>query len=262
MRMMDKGEAYMTKMWDHYLPFETEEYVTLFLSKKYGDLDRVNHKRMAYRNTPKFIAYAKLGRTFFQAGEKADLLARPMLYYYGMVSLLKLLLLLDDPDYPSQVAQLAHGVTTRKMKRSPYIWLEDEVKIQREGLLPSLLRRHMIEMPNAKIKMRELIRSLDEMRLLLQSLPFPLSTGDDGERIPLPDYILYALLAYHLGMLSRYEGEIWLEITGSYPMEKLLIYHLLHRIPARFPFLIIEEIGRSIPIDQSTRQNNGPSDER
>ncbi|MEH7537842.1 YaaC family protein, partial [Bacillus toyonensis] len=48
--------------------------------------------------------------------------------------LFKACLLTIDPNYPESTTVLAHGVTTRKRKKQGYQFLEDEVKIQKNGL--------------------------------------------------------------------------------------------------------------------------------
>lgn len=237
-------------VWSAFLPFETEEYVFHFLLENFLHLGGSSARKVAYRNTPKFIAHIRLGRTFFLAGGITDPLARPMLYYYGMISLSKALLLLVQPGYPAGVAQLSHGVTARKLKKMPYQWLEDEVKIQKEGLIPSLLSHHQIGIPTGKIKIKTLIRPLlliPQMAPLydamiktkkLRETPY----ASEPDKIDLPEYIRHLLILYHLGMLSRYEGEIWLDLNAGFPMERLLIIEILRQSAFRFPALIYREI--------------------
>lgn len=63
-----------------------------------------------------------------------------MLLFYGMVQLIKACILTVDPNYPETTAVLAHGVSTRKRKKRNYSFLQDEVKIQKDGLLRHFAR--------------------------------------------------------------------------------------------------------------------------
>jgi len=122
------------KMWDYFMYFESEETVKKILLEKYSYLDTLTAQTLAYHNTPKIIYYIKQARAYYKAAENSNILVKPLLLYYGMTSLSKSLININDPYYPKTTSVLRHGITTRKLKRAQYHFLDDEIKIQREGL--------------------------------------------------------------------------------------------------------------------------------
>src|SRR5699024_4034165 len=99
-----------------------------------------------------------------------DRLLQPILYFYGMVHLLKALLIVKRPHYPESTKMLAHGVSTRKRKKKQYSFLEDEVKVQHQGLFPYFSEHlfHMKHIPFEKITMQKLIALIPELTFLLR----------------------------------------------------------------------------------------------
>lgn len=125
------------KMWNLFTYFENEEITKNLLYTAY--LAREKDKEaltLAYQNTVKFIYLLKQGVTYFEAARNSELMVQPLLLYYGMTSLMKMLILLHDPHYPSSTLVLQHGLTTRKKKKMNYSFFSDVVKIQKDGLLP------------------------------------------------------------------------------------------------------------------------------
>ncbi|OEH84259.1 hypothetical protein BHU72_10615 [Desulfuribacillus stibiiarsenatis] len=154
------------KMWDYYMYFESEDTVKRFLSDKYSYLDSDTAHSLASQNTPKIIYYIKQARAYYRAAENSNNLVKPLLLYYGMTSLSKALININDPHYPKCTSVLRHGITTRKIKKSHYHFLEDEIKIQREGLF--ILLNELIGGPlmssNHKFYVHEMFSLVPEIR--------------------------------------------------------------------------------------------------
>ena len=74
------------------------------------------------------------------------------------------------PDYPESTTHLAHGVTTRKRKKKDFSFLEDEVKIQRNGLFTYAAEYlfSITPFPYEKIKMKHLLVCIPEMNELFR----------------------------------------------------------------------------------------------
>src|SRR5699024_11092064 len=112
--------------------------------------------------------YIEHGKKFYITGQRLDTLLQPMLFFYGMVHLLKAVLLTERLDYPESTTMLAHGVSTRKRKKKQYKFIEDEVKIQHKGLFP-YVTEHLFKMktiPFEKITMHRLFGLIPELSSL------------------------------------------------------------------------------------------------
>ena len=153
------------KMWSMFVYFESEPHVKRFLEKDYQSLYGKDASRFAFQNTQKFIYYIKQGREYYHAASNSNILVKPLLLYYGMVSLLKAVILSSDPAYPAHTRVLQHGITSRKLKKLDYHFSEDEVKVQKEGLFPMVADHleagHVI---SEKFKVRDLLSTIPELR--------------------------------------------------------------------------------------------------
>jgi hypothetical protein len=155
----------MEKLWSMFLFFESEPHVKTFLEENYVRHFGQDAAKFAFQNTHKFIYYIKQGKEYYAAGLNSNILVKPLLLYYGMVSLLKAVILTSDPNYPAHTRVLQHGATSRKLKKLEYSFSEDEVKVQKEGLFPlvaQLLGCH--EMIGEKYKIRDLLSIIPELR--------------------------------------------------------------------------------------------------
>ncbi|SFP90522.1 YaaC family protein [Salibacterium halotolerans] len=151
----------------YYAAFESQNVLQRKLEKEYlvrGASAR-DALRWSYRNTPVFHYEWLLGRTYWTEGAEVSLLTRPLLLFYGLTHLLKGLLLTEDPHYPAAADMLTHGVTTRKKKKKQFTFLEDEVKIQKQGFFPhfSLYMFHMKHAAGEKWKINHLFFKWDAM---------------------------------------------------------------------------------------------------
>jgi hypothetical protein len=137
-----------------------------YLYKCYLDSNIEEAEKKSFENTYRFIYYLEHGESFFDTGNKADLIVKPILFFYGLVHLLKACLLTKRPEYPENTGLLAHGVSTRKRKKQNYSFLQDEVKPQHNGLFP-YFSKHLfhVEQPLLeKIEMNKLLHNIPEMR--------------------------------------------------------------------------------------------------
>lgn len=151
------------KLWDSFLFFENEPASKSFLQFIYEKNYPGKEKIFAFQNTAKFIYNIKQARQYYSAALQSEILIRPLLLYYGMVSLMKAFILTQDPHYPSTTRVLQHGLTSRKIKKNEYFVGDDEIKIQKEGLLPfvhSFLSKDPLQ---NRYKVHELFSLLPEL---------------------------------------------------------------------------------------------------
>lgn len=93
---------------------------------------------------------------------------KPILFFYGLVHLVKACILTVDPNYPETTSVLAHGVSTRKRKKQQYNFFQDEVKFQKSGLFPYMGEKlfHMKHLEGEKTTMGELFGQIPELNYL------------------------------------------------------------------------------------------------
>ncbi|MFD1397665.1 YaaC family protein [Kroppenstedtia eburnea] len=128
------------KMWNLFLLLENESTLRTFLESKYRKQGMEHPSRAAFRAAQPLMYHVKQAREYYRAARESDLFVRPLLAYYGMITLSKVLMLTMVPDYPENAAVLRHGISTRRRKRGDYQFFADEVRVQREGLFPELAR--------------------------------------------------------------------------------------------------------------------------
>ncbi|SHG81224.1 YaaC family protein [Ornithinibacillus halophilus] len=134
----------------------------------YNCYERINHENAevkSYENCNTFIYYLEHAMKYYDAGKSNDMTLKPVLLFYGMVHLLKAGLMTVRPDYPESTSLLAHGVSTRKRKKKDYSFLEDEVKIQHNGLFP-YFSKHLYginTIPFEKVTMESLLGRIPEL---------------------------------------------------------------------------------------------------
>ncbi|CQR45790.1 hypothetical protein BN1058_00028 [Paraliobacillus sp. PM-2] len=115
---------------------QSQENARDYLNHCYQKQEIKNHKKWSYHNCERFYYMIKHGLTYYKTGDQSPVMIRPLLYYYGMMHLIKACLLTIIPSYPKSTTLLAHGLSTRKQKKQNYQLLRDEVKIQQKGLFP------------------------------------------------------------------------------------------------------------------------------
>jgi len=153
------------KLDSFYIYLNSEETAQKYLFHSYQKLADVDAEKKSYENCNAFMYYLTHGREFYKNGQKLEPLLQPILFFYGMVHLLKAVLLTKRPDYPESTTMLAHGVSTRKRKKKQYKFINDEVKVQYKGLFPYVME-HLFNkktMPFSKVTMHRLFSLIPEI---------------------------------------------------------------------------------------------------
>lgn len=205
------------KGWKSYSSFFSAEYCQRYLKNSYQK-HRIDHpEQKSYENGYAFLYYLEHGKIYYEQAEKSPLILKPILLFYGLVHLIKACILTTDPSYPETTAVLAHGVSTRKRKKQNYLFFQDEVKLQKNGLFPFMSEKlfHMKQLEGEKVIMEELLQLIPELDdlfyLLLGKRTFVQLADDDG-RLTIPEGILDS---YHMTegrlkefLLSKFEHPI------------------------------------------------------
>lgn len=155
--------------WKSFDQFLSASSTQRYLKKCYEKIETTSSsEELSYRNSYSFIYYLTHGKRHFDLCQHSPLELQPVLLYYGMVQLLKCCLLTVDPLYPESTTLLAHGVTTRKRKKQNYLFLQDEIKVQRNGLFPYFSEHlfGMKQLEGDKFQMKELFSHVPEMNEL------------------------------------------------------------------------------------------------
>lgn len=156
--------------WSFLRLLETEPAARSFLSDYYRRQGVEVAERLAFQQSSRFLFTWKQARAFYESAEKTPLSIKPLLLFYGCVHLLKGWLIAIDPGYPQNSRVLQHGVTTRKVKRSNYQFLKDEVRPQKEGLFSHLAQLHSVSPLQDRYAIQELLTYLPAMREPLQAV--------------------------------------------------------------------------------------------
>lgn len=158
--------------WKSYLGFFSAEHAQIYLKKKYQQKKLENPHEKSFENCYAFLYYLEHGQIYYQQAEKAPLILKPILLFYGLVHLVKACILTIDPDYPESTTVLAHGVSTRKRKKQNYHFFQDEVKIQKYGLFPFMSQTlfHMKQLEGDKVSMEALLQLIPELNNLFLQL--------------------------------------------------------------------------------------------
>ncbi|WP_349409019.1 YaaC family protein [Pseudalkalibacillus sp. SCS-8] len=159
--------------WKGFDQFLSASSTQRYLKKCYEKLDTsMSIDELSYRNCYSFIYYLTHGKRHFDLCQHSPLELQPVLLYYGMVQLIKCCLLTVDPLYPESTALLAHGVTTRKRKKQNYLFLQDEIKVQRNGLFPYFSEQlfQMEQLEGDKFQMKDLFSYVPELNELSRQI--------------------------------------------------------------------------------------------
>lgn len=151
--------------WNNFLYLSSADTSREFLLSSYHKLGFTDAQAKSYENSYSLIYYLEQGKSFFEQSKKSPINIKPILLFYGMVFLIKASILTVDPNYPESSAVLAHGVSTRKRKKQNYQYMEDEVKLQKNGLFPHFSDKmfHMKHLEGTKIKIKSLLQEIPEL---------------------------------------------------------------------------------------------------
>ncbi|KZZ83196.1 YaaC family protein [Bacillus sp. SJS] len=189
-----------TNPWNSYIYLHSTESSQNTLEKIYTKSFGSLASQLSYRNSCTFMYYLMHAESFYKQAEEAPLSIKPILYFYGLTQLVKASILTEDPDYPETTSVLAHGVTTRKKKKQDYLFLKDEVRLQKNGLFHHTARTlfKLKELDKERHTMEMLLRRIPEMghcfKVLRNGKPaFPLKEGPDAIYLSSE-----AAVAYHI----------------------------------------------------------------
>ncbi|MBO0962746.1 YaaC family protein [Neobacillus sp. MM2021_6] len=188
---MNKG----FKGWKSFSCFFSAEYCQRYLKSSYQRLNFENPEQKGYENCYAFLYYLEHGQIYYEQAEKAPLILKPILLFYGLVHLIKACILTTDPTYPETTAVLAHGVSARKRKKQNYLFFQDEVKFQKNGLFPFMSDKlfHMKQLEGEKVIMEELLQlipELDELFFILEGKRTFGRLSQEGDRFLIPEAVL------------------------------------------------------------------------
>lgn len=151
--------------WQNLSFFISSVHSQNYLSHCYKTLHIEEGDRRSFDNCYPFIYYLEHGKSYYELANISPLSIKPVLLFYGMIQLLKACLLTVDPNYPESTSVLAHGVTTRKRKKQSYEFLQDEVKIQKNGLFTHIAEHmfHVKHLEGEKYTMEMLLKQVGEL---------------------------------------------------------------------------------------------------
>lgn len=151
--------------WKNFTCFFSAEYCQLYLKNSYQKKNIENPEQKSYETSYPFLYYLEHGQIYYEQAEKAPLILKPILLFYGLVHLIKACILTIDPYYPETTTVLAHGVSTRKRKKQNYHFFQDEVKFQKNGLYPFMSEKmfQTKQLEGEKANMEELLRQIPEL---------------------------------------------------------------------------------------------------
>ena len=109
--------------------------------------------------------YLEQGELYYKQAMMSPFSLKPILLFYGYIHFIKAIVLTEDPEYPETTTVLAHGITSRKRKKQQYRFLQDEVKVQKNGLFShfSDLVFHVKHIIGEKYKMEDLLVQIPEL---------------------------------------------------------------------------------------------------
>lgn len=161
----------MTASFSHlFYPFQSVETAQKLLKASYQKQQIEQYEQKSYHNSYSFIYYVEHGLTYLQQANSTPTSIKPVLMFYGMVQLIKACLLTVDPSYPESTSVLAHGVSTRKRKKQSYEFIQDEVKVQKNGLFSHFSDKmfHVKQTEGTKYSMRDLLFSIPELETTIK----------------------------------------------------------------------------------------------
>jgi YaaC-like Protein len=158
--------------WDFIHYFQSAEYSQKFLKKCYEQIGFTQAETKSYDNCYSFMYYLEQGELYYKQALQSPISLQPILLFYGYIHFIKAVVLTEDPLYPETTQVLAHGVTSRKRKKQHYHFLQDEVKVQKNGLFShfSILAFHVKHIIGEKLKMEDLLVQLPELEEVFQVL--------------------------------------------------------------------------------------------
>ncbi|MDF2607800.1 MAG: hypothetical protein K0S34_1996 [Bacillales bacterium] len=137
----------------------------------YYKYNNSTNKSSTYARSQSFINYLDQGRNYLNHANSSNISIKPILSYYGLIQLLKACILLVDPEYPENTSVLAHGLTSRKRKKQDFEFLNDEIKMQKNGLFVHCCKKmfHVEHFYDEKFSMLSLFVRIPELTSFFES---------------------------------------------------------------------------------------------
>lgn len=203
-----------------YTYLQSQQTAQQFLFHCYQNMEGINAEMKSYENCNSFIYYLKHGLHFYETGGKLTTSLQPILYFYGMIHLIKAVLLTKRPNYPETTKLLAHGVSSRKRKKKSYTFMKDEVTIHNHGLY-SYFSEHLFGVKKQlvnKLKMEDLLALIPEISSLF--------TFNKQRSMINVGKINHTRLIMPIELLDHYHltSKTFLQRLNSY-LPKVLSYH-------------------------------------
>ncbi|MED4884455.1 YaaC family protein [Bacillus smithii] len=156
---------------NHFDPFQILNYFQSastsqkYLYQCYKSLNREQATALSFHNCTRFMHFIEHGTSYFQQVRQSPVSLQPILLFYGTIQFIKACLLTVDPYYPENTSVLAHGLSTRKRKKQNYQFLDDEVKIQKNGLFMHFANKlfHVKQLEGEKFVMKHLLLEVPEL---------------------------------------------------------------------------------------------------
>lgn len=178
---------YDMENWSNFLPYQSASYSQKYLRRIYEAEEIEEPLNKSYKNGYSFTYYLIHGSRFFEQAAQAPFELKPLLLFYGMVQLCKACLLTMDQDYPNTSSVLAHGVSTRKIKKQSFEFLQDTVLIQKKGLFGHMSKTlfNIQSLEGQKYQMEELLSFIPELqpvfkKIRRKTLCCPVTQTPDG----------------------------------------------------------------------------------
>lgn len=218
---------------------QSAETAQKYLYASYQRLAIKDAQKLSYANCYQFFYYIQHGLLYYQAGKISPVVTQPLFYFYGMTHLIKACLLAKIPDYPASTALLAHGLSTRKRKKRDYEFLQDEVKIQPNGLFPYFATQlfQVQHWQSDKVQMATILKTIPEINPLFfmhtkQTNMVKVATRSDTE-FTFPTHLLDT---YHLS-----QGRFLSKLSSYIDPHTIELAEKSFRCPIRQPFSILKK---------------------
>lgn len=104
--------------WQQLSFFFSSQNVQRYLARCYEKSSIQDAEKKSFRKLLSLYLLPRTRENYYELYKKAPFSIQPMLLFYGISQLFKACLLTIDPNYPESTTVLAHGVTTRKTKKT------------------------------------------------------------------------------------------------------------------------------------------------
>lgn len=221
------------KTWNEYMKYFSAPYTQKYLFHCYERKKLEKAEQKSYENCYPFIYYLEHAKNYYELSTHSPLSIKPVLLFYGMTQLFKACLLTVDASYPHNTSVLAHGVTTRKRKKQSYDFLDDEVKVQKNGLFSHISAKmfHMEHLEGNKYSMSSLMSQVVEMTPLHQEATKPLKINTNWGRREI-EFPTFFLDLFHMNterFHSYIKGKATFGIQANEEKKKSISFRVLEK---------------------------------